>query len=703
MKTKTRNYFLRLLVLILISILLNIAATMVAGLFPVKFRINTVGTMVSTLSGGFIPGVISTFSSNLIFKAMSREGIYYTAFNFVTVILTAIIRHTFIKHRKNEKILYPYVFLCVIFIAAFKTLLLYILGYTDNEGRSVLFVDFIYNNFNITKGNAMLLGNFIYEDLDISISAFCAYYLIKLVPIRIRGEFYNTDIWQGRLPEEMQRNINELKVKRSFKRKLFIIVNVIMFTSIITSFVVSFTVFKEHITKEDLKISNIAIERIIDKYNVNQFEDYSDGTVRYGYLKMIENIKEYTNYDDTIICTYIFKDEGDYVNVIVEINNETDNYIGPGHTFAKLHNKMYSAALNSVDSEKNVIMNSDTYGEILLNTVNVLDKDGTPTDYYVGCALPMNRIESIYKDFAARFLSVIVILIISETIGIYWFINNNMVRPIKAISYIVANFKYGNDEDRKENFRNLRKLEITTDDEIENLYNALLITIKEENRQSTILRKKNEKIDEMQKNLISALAELVESRDNDTGEHIKKTAEYVNIIARKMQERDYYKTQVTDSFIENITYAAPLHDIGKIQVSDNILLKPGKLTDEEFEKMKEHTVYGGKILKNICDYIPDIEYLREAQFMAEYHHEKWNGKGYPYNLSGESIPLSARIMAVADVFDALVSKRVYKDAFSFEKAVSIIQEESGQQFDPLVVDAFTKSLDEVRHVKEQYD
>ncbi len=285
----------------------------------------------------------------------------------------------------------------------------------------------------------------------------------------------------------------------------------------------------------------------------------------------------------------------------------------------------------------------------------------------------------------------------------YWIINNNIVRPITAISYIVDNFRYEKDIDRIKNYKDLKSFGINTEDEVENLYNALIKTLKEEKKQSDILNEKNEKINEMQRSLISALAELVESRDNDTGQHIKKTAKYVNIIAKKMQERDYYKTSLTDDFIENITYAAPLHDIGKIQVSDMILLKPGKLTDEEFEEMKMHTIYGGQILEHICDIMPDISYIKEARFMAEYHHEKWDGNGYPHNLKGESIPLSARIMAVADVFDALVSERVYKKAFTFEKAVEIITEESGKQFDPLVVDAFTKSLDEIKKVKEEYN
>jgi HD-GYP domain-containing protein (c-di-GMP phosphodiesterase class II) len=147
--------------------------------------------------------------------------------------------------------------------------------------------------------------------------------------------------------------------------------------------------------------------------------------------------------------------------------------------------------------------------------------------------------------------------------------------------------------------------------------------------------------------------------------------------------------------------SAPLHDIGKIRISDMILNKPGKLTDEEFALMKKHTVYGGDVIEKTRPASGDISYLDVAKDLATYHHEWWNGRGYPEGLKGEEIPLSARIMAVADVFDALISKRCYKDGFSFEKSMDIIREESGTHFDPLVAGAFLNASDEVRKVVEQ--
>ena len=157
-----------------------------------------------------------------------------------------------------------------------------------------------------------------------------------------------------------------------------------------------------------------------------------------------------------------------------------------------------------------------------------------------------------------------------------------------------------------------------------------------------------------------------------------------------MREKGEHPALLTDEYIHDVVSSAPLHDVGKITVPDALLNKPGKLTEEEFAIMKQHTVAGGEIIDNAIDLVADAnsQYLNEAKKLTLYHHERWDGKGYPYGIRGEDIPLSARVMAVADVFDALVSRRSYKEGFPPDKAFSIIQEESGTHFDPDVVQAF---------------
>lgn len=204
-----------------------------------------------------------------------------------------------------------------------------------------------------------------------------------------------------------------------------------------------------------------------------------------------------------------------------------------------------------------------------------------------------------------------------------------------------------------------------------------------------------EQVSHMQSGMIFYMAEIVEDRDLNTGGHIKRTAKYVESIAKELKKDGLYADTLTDTYMRNMVIAAPLHDIGKIHIRDAVLNKPGRLTNEEFAEMKTHTTAGEKLLTDAKKMLGESEYLNMAIQMAAYHHEWWNGKGYPYGVSDEEIPLCARIMAVADVFDALVSKRVYKDSMPLEKAYSIIREESGTHFDPKITDAFFAITDDI--------
>ena len=207
----------------------------------------------------------------------------------------------------------------------------------------------------------------------------------------------------------------------------------------------------------------------------------------------------------------------------------------------------------------------------------------------------------------------------------------------------------------------------------------------------------------MQEGLIITMADMVENRDSDTGAHIQKTAAYVKIIVEGLKKKGYYMEKLTPKFMSDVVRSAPLHDVGKINIPDEILNKPGKLTDEEYEIMKTHTTAGKKILEKAISTVEGGSYLKEARNMAAYHHERWDGKGYPEGLHGEVIPLAARIMSVADVFDALTSPRVYKPAFSLDKALSIIEEGRGTQFDPKCVEVFMEALPEVQVILRKYN
>lgn len=201
---------------------------------------------------------------------------------------------------------------------------------------------------------------------------------------------------------------------------------------------------------------------------------------------------------------------------------------------------------------------------------------------------------------------------------------------------------------------------------------------------------------------IFATSKLAESKDPETGAHLERLRIFCRVICEYLTEHDSYKETVNSTFIDCIYAASPLHDIGKVGIPDNILLKPGKLTETEWQIMQTHTMIGAHTLRAVADKHPGNSFIRMGIEIAEAHHEKWDGSGYPYGLKGEAIPLSARILALADVYDALTSVRCYKDAFSHQKSREIIVEGTGKHFDPGVVEAFLNSEDKFIRVKKEY-
>ncbi len=218
-----------------------------------------------------------------------------------------------------------------------------------------------------------------------------------------------------------------------------------------------------------------------------------------------------------------------------------------------------------------------------------------------------------------------------------------------------------------------------------------------------LVEEKIQEISESQMATILALSNLAESRDDDTGHHIERTRTYCKGLAVELRRSAKYEGYIGDAFIGNLYQAAPLHDIGKVGIGDAILLKPGRLTAEEFNIMKTHTLIGAGTLRRIHARYPKNAFLQMGIAIAQSHHERWDGGGYPDGLAGETIPLSARIMALADVYDALRSKRTYKEAFSHERSCAIILEGEGTHFDPAVIQAFRVIESEFAAIRRKFD
>ena len=215
-----------------------------------------------------------------------------------------------------------------------------------------------------------------------------------------------------------------------------------------------------------------------------------------------------------------------------------------------------------------------------------------------------------------------------------------------------------------------------------------------------LVHKRTAQIRRLQDSIITVLADAIEERDNETGGHNDRTAAYIKILIKALQERDVYVDEINGWVLDMVVSSARLHDMGKIHVQDTILNKPAKLDNDEYEEMKLHTIEGARIIDKMIEQTGEVEFLNNAKLFAEYHHERWDGTGYPHGLTGTSIPLQGRIMAIVDVYDALVSKRPYKEALTAEDAIQIITTSAGKHFDPKIVEVFLEVQDQLKAVRE---
>ncbi|MBO5245993.1 MAG: HD-GYP domain-containing protein [Eubacterium sp.] len=203
--------------------------------------------------------------------------------------------------------------------------------------------------------------------------------------------------------------------------------------------------------------------------------------------------------------------------------------------------------------------------------------------------------------------------------------------------------------------------------------------------------------------MVMGFAMMINGRDKSTGGHIMRTTRYVQILADALRERGYYHNVLTKDYMKNMMLAAPMHDIGKISIPDAILQKPGKLTVEEYEQMKRHTVYGEKLLRESFHRMGDQQYLEMARELALHHHEKWNGQGYPEGLKGTEIPVCTRIMTIADVFDAVSANRCYREGMSLDDCFEIIREGIGEMFDPVMAETFLELREQIEEILQDQE
>lgn len=338
--------------------------------------------------------------------------------------------------------------------------------------------------------------------------------------------------------------------------------------------------------------------------------------------------------------------------------------------------------------DKKTTETDNKFGHVITKYATVYDDQNKPIAL-VGVDLSFEKVNSKIKTTFLRGLAFIILGLLAIYLVLIFYLEQVFIKPVMLISSKMNNFI-------KENKPGYEPLKIDSDDELASMADSF-------NRMAADINSYVKKLSETQMETIFSLAKLAQSRDDDTGKHLERVQQYCYVLAEKLSQDSPYSNLIDYTFINNIVSASALHDIGKVGIADAILLKPGRLTPEEFAEMKKHTTIGEQTLQEVHSKFGKNSFIEMGMLIAKYHHERWDGNGYPEGLKGEEIPLAARIMAIADVYDALGTKRVYKDAFPQEKCIEIIKEGSGTQFDSVIVDAFLEVADTFHHIRQELD
>ena len=407
---------------------------------------------------------------------------------------------------------------------------------------------------------------------------------------------------------------------------------------------------------------------------------------------------------DEITYLYVYQITEDYCKVVFDIDTEDL----PGEmlgTTIPLDDSFrpYLADLLA-GREIEPVISDDQYGWLVSVYRPMFDSSGKCVAY-AAVDVSMDSVRSDRYIFIIRVISLLTGATILIAAFAVWYAQTKLANPINRLASFARNFAYDSTDDKSLSIEQLEELQVHTGDEVENLSDSITKMVSDTVQYVGVIKEKSRELSDkanlilrMQNNIIISFANMIENRDACTGSHVRHTAAYVGAISRALAALHIDGDELTEEEQNTYQKCAPLHDIGKIRISDMLLNKPGRLTPEEFDEMKTHTTAGGEILRETLAGIEDQTYLAQAIEMASCHHERWDGKGYPKGIAGKDIPLCARIMAVADVFDALISRRSYKEPMSFDDAVETIRSESGTHFDPDVVKAFLSALDDIRRI-----
>ena len=703
-KQETRSgfeKFITMLALIIVCILINSGGALICNSLGLPLYLDLIGTMIAAMLGGYIPGIIVGLIGPVLTTITSDPmAISYGALNVSVAIVTA-----FFYDRDWTKKIQGIISMIVIdaiiggVLGALITWYLYGFGAEDTSSGLVAS---IHNLGIFSAFTSELIADFLIDLVDKVISVSFALIVVQLLPAKFKGRFHIHAWKQAPLTSEIVKEFRKKKSRQmSLRLKLVSLITVASFLIGASAMAISYFIYYNSLVDRETELAEAIAQRAASFVDGDRIEEFIEkGEAAEGYNEIYKELEEIlTTSDDIVKYVYVYKIMEDGCHVVFDIDTEDVPGGEPGDVVGfKETIGEYRTGLSEAQEVEPIVVN-DRFGWVLTVFEPVMNSAGKVAAH-AGVDISMHQIMMQARSFRVRIISLffgVFALILAVSL---YFVEYQMILPLNTMAYTASIFTQDRDESLHDTVELFNKIDIETGDETENLYLAFSEMTEDNLNYLEDIKHKNETISTMQNALIMVLADMVESRDQNTGEHVKKTARYTGIIMDELKKEGIYSDKLTDKFMSDVIKSAPLHDIGKIKVSDRILNKPSRLDDDEYKKMKDHTLAGADIIDQVIEKIPESDYLKEARNLALYHHERWDGKGYPMGLSGEDIPLSARIMAVADVFDALSSDRCYKKAFSFDESMDIILEGSGTRFDPNIAMAFSNARDEVRKVME---
>ena len=687
------------ILLCIAGIALNLVLSGLSGKLGLPLYLDTVGTIGVAIMGGYLPGVFVGFVTNML-RSIAEPSARYYAFLNVVIALSASMIAQQKKLRKWQKILLA-IFVFTLIGGGMGTLIPWYLEGVSFDSASLAAK---LQHAGISNSVlAQLCANLICDFADKAISVIIAMLLVWLIPQKIHSMFLFSGWMQKPLSSEDSAAAKKMNFRvMSLRTKIMLVLSFSLVGVSASATGISMLLYRSALIKDYTKLAESTVNIAASVVDIGRIDTYlAEGGTSEDYKQTEQLLYSIRDSSPDILYLYVYRMEQDGGHIIFDLDTADTPALKCGDVFG--FDEDYAPQISDMLAGKpnDPIITESSFGWLLTTYIPVKDAAGNAV-CYVAADISMNQIRRIERSFFAEMLSLFLGFFILIYVLIRWLVEYHIILPVNSIAMSTGTFAYDSESARENSIERIHELKIRTGDEVENLYHAITKTSDDSMRYVADVQEKTEQLAKMQRALILVLADIVESRDKNTGAHVRKTAAYAEIILKEMQRRGFYEDQLTEEFISDVVYSAPLHDVGKIQVPDAILNKPGRLDEEEFKIMKTHTTAGRDIISQAIELVPVSGYLYEARNLAGYHHEKWDGSGYPDGIAGEEIPLSARVMAVADVFDALVSKRSYKKPFTFEEAMKIITDGSGKHFDPLIVEAFVGAEDEVRRVEREF-